>query len=477
MRESCLLKRFLLLLLLSASFPLFCQVVVDSRKTAVSIAVANSKEQLFQQQLAQEEVRYARLSIQHFLPQLGFSYSESDSVKVGMADSRTKSLQLTVSQLVFDGGQGWNHYQVGNLSSRYRYQQAVQLLDEFKGRVLECYQRILLQQQVVDIKKRLKEDGLARLKIIGEELVLGLVREIDYLDYEVSCRRLAQEERLAGEELARQLVAFRQLLGLDQRLQVMVVPKTMLEEELQEVVCDSPEATSIPRQLAPYLQELLMMSLSHSPALKLQQLEYSAQVQQEQLGKRWYLPNLTLEGSLSLSGTEFPLREPDFSLRLKMSFDRNPFLPLTNTTSLGFDKERLRSLGNSVSVTVNPNVTYFSQQRLSSIRLLQQQLSLAISREQLEQSVRELVLEYDNHVESVSYARESLEIQRRKVAIGQQQLENGEMTEMDYLQWLVELSTMEIQLVELESAMDTLLWTVELAAGIAPGGIDEVLFN
>ena len=63
------------------------------------------------------------------------------------------------------------------------------------------------------------------------------------------------------------------------------------------------------------------------------------------------------------------------------------------------------------------------------------------------------------------------------MAIGQQQLENGEMTEMDYLQWLVELSTMEIQLVELESAMDTLLWTVELAAGIAPGGINEVLFN
>ena len=86
-------------------------------------------------------------------------------------------------------------------------------------------------------------------------------------------------------------------------------------------------------------------------------------------------------------------------------------------------------------------------------------------------------MEYDNHVESVSFARESLEIQRRKVAIGQQQLENGEMTEMDYLQWLVELSTMEIQLVELESAMDTLLWTVELAAGIAPGGINEVLFN
>ena len=46
---------------------------------------------------------------------------------------------------------------------------------------------------------------------------------------------------------------------------------------------------------------------------------------------------------------------------------------------------------------------------------------------------------------------------------------------MDYLQSLMELSTMEIQLVELESNLVSLLRAIELSAGISPGGLDEIL--
>ena len=59
--------------------------------------------------------------------------------------------------------------------------------------------------------------------------------------------------------------------------------------------------------------------------------------------------------------------------------------------------------------------------------------------------------------------------------INWQKLENGEVTEMDYLQSLMELSTMEIQLVELESNLVSLLRAIELSAGISPGGLDEIL--
>ncbi|MBO5691577.1 MAG: TolC family protein, partial [Spirochaetaceae bacterium] len=200
-----------------------------------------------------------------------------------------------------------------------------------------------------------------------------------------------------------------------------------------------------------------------------------ASVQQKKLENKWFIPNISLEGSMNLSGREFPLREPDFSLRIKMSFDRNTLFPANNTTSLGFDQQQLRSLGNAASGNLNPQLNYFSQKRLNSIALLQKQLSLEVSEERLRDSLRELLLNFDNSYENYLFSKESLGIQQKKVEINWQKLENGAVTEMDYLESLIELSTMEIQLVELQSNLVSLLRTIELSAGITPGGLDEIL--
>ena len=164
---------------LQLGFSLFCQVVVTSGQDAISIALQNSQEQQYQQMMAQEQMRNARLSLKDFLPQLGVSYSESDAINVGRADSRSKSLQFSVSQLIFDGGQAWNQYQLDTIGSLFNYEASLQSLEEFKGGILDGYQGIVMQQRVVDIKKRLKEAGFARLAVLAKELELGLAREID----------------------------------------------------------------------------------------------------------------------------------------------------------------------------------------------------------------------------------------------------------------------------------------------------------
>ena len=53
---------------LQLGFSLFCQVVVTSGQDAISIALQNSQEQQYQQMMAQEQMRNARLSLKDFLP-------------------------------------------------------------------------------------------------------------------------------------------------------------------------------------------------------------------------------------------------------------------------------------------------------------------------------------------------------------------------------------------------------------------------
>ena len=452
---------------LQLGFSLFCQVVVTSGQDAIAIALQNSREQQYQQMMAQEQMRNARLSVKDFLPQLGVSYSESDAVNVGRADSRSKSLQFSVSQLVFDGGQAWNQYQLDKIGSLFNYEASLQSLEEFKGGILDGYQGIVMQQKVVDIKKRLKEAGFARLAVLAKELELGLAREIDYLDYLISCRKLEQEEELAQEALEIQVESFRQSLGLAYGTRLIVENHGEKRDEAGELEKIYP--------VFPHFEKILALTVSYSPAVRQQKLEYEASVQQKKLASKWFVPNISLEGSMSLSGREFPLREPDFSLRIKVSFDRNTLFPISNTTSMGFNQQRLRSLGNAASGNLNPQLNYFSQKRLNSIALLQKQLFLETSEEKLRDSLRELLLNFDNSYENYLFSKESLGIQQKKVEINWQKLENGAVTEMDYLQSLIELSSMEIQLVELQSNLVSLLRTIELSAGITPGGLDEIL--
>lgn len=452
---------------LQLGFSLFCQVVVTSGQDAIAIALQNSREQQYQQMMAQEQMRNARLSVKDFLPQLGVSYSESDAVNVGRADSRSKSLQFSVSQLVFDGGQAWNQYQLDKIGSLFNYEASLQSLEEFKGGILDGYQGIVMQQRVVDIKKRLKEAGFARLAVLAKELELGLAREIDYLDYLISCRKLEQEEELAQEALEIQVESFRQSLGLAYGTRLIVENHGEKRDEAGKLEKIYP--------VFPHFEKILALTVSYSPAVRQQKLEYEASVQQKKLASKWFVPNISLEGSMSLSGREFPLREPDFSLRIKVSFDRNTLFPVSNTTSMGFDQQRLRSLGNAASGNLNPQLNYFSQKRLNSIALLQKQLSLETSEEKLRDSLRELILNFDNSYENYLFSKESLGIQQKKVEINWQKLENGEVTEMDYLESLIEFSSMEIQLVELQSNLVSLLRTIELSAGITPGGLDEIL--
>ena len=454
-------------LYLHLGLSLFAQVFVTSGAEAISVALENSREQLYQQLMAQEQMKNARLSVQDFLPQLGVSYSESDAVNVGRADSRSKSLQFSVSQLIFDGGQAWNQYQLDKIGGLLNYEAYLQSLEEFKGGILDGYQGIVMQQKVVDIKKSLKEAGFSRLAVLAKELELGLAREIDYLEYLISCRKLEQEERLAQEALELQLESFRQNLGLAYGTKLIV--------ENQEEKLDEQGMLEKIYPVFPHFEKIVTLSVDYSPALRQQGLEYEASVQQKKLESKLLVPNISLEGSMSLSGREFPLREPDFSLRIKVSFDRNTLFPASNSTSMGFDLQRLRSFGNSASGNLNPQLNYFSQKKLNSIALLQKQLSLEVSEEKLRDSLRELLLNFDNSYENYLFSKESLGIQQKKVEINWQKLENGEVTEMDYLQSLMELSTMEIQLVELESNLVSLLRAIELSAGISPGGLDEIL--
>lgn len=449
----------------SLILPAFSQITVGSGEDAIAVALQNSRNHIFQELMVKENMIKARLSIKDFLPRLGFSYSESDTVKKGMADSRNKTLQFSLSQLVFDGGAAWNQYKVNNLQSQYEFQSYLQSLEEFKAQILDGYNSIALQQEVVKIKEGVRESGFLRQKIMEKELELGLVREIDYLDYIVTCRKLEQEEKLAKAELEKQKEIFRQTLGLPFGTEIIV------EKENRENRVDQGEKPL----LSSYFEPLVELSINYSPSLKQQRLEYDNLIQQERMNKRWFLPNLTLEGSVNLSGVDFPLREPDFSLRLKISFEKNNLVSLNNTTSMGFNQEKMESFGNSVSGSLDPDIGYFSQNRLLSISLLQKQFSLGTSEEEIRNSVRGLLLNYDTIVENCDFSMDSVEIQEKKVSILFQKLENGEATEMDYLQSLMELAAMKIETVELQNNLDSLLRTIELKAGLKPGGIYEII--
>ena len=164
----------------------------------------------------------------------------------------------------------------------------------------ESFNNVIVVEFLVKIKKDVKESGFLRQEIMAKELELGLVREIDYLDYIVTCRKLEQEENLAKAELEKQKEIFRQTLGLPFGTEIIVEKENRGNE-----VGAKPFLSS-------YLDPLVELSINYSPSLKQQRLEYDNLVQQERMNKRWFLPNLTLEGSVSLLELIFPYGNQTF---------------------------------------------------------------------------------------------------------------------------------------------------------------------
>lgn len=441
---------------------LFGQIVINNSDSAVNIALQNSKSYIYEGLNSLAAMKQTQFGVKDFLPSLEFSFSNNQSVSYYSSDNKSKSLSLSLTQVLFDGGQRKLNYDLNNLSSLYTYNEYEQALRKFSSDVLNQYYSILKQKEVVQIKKELVNTVTEQLLIIEKEKDLGVTLETDYLEFMISYLDTLNDYDKNVRNLEKQTDSFKMTLGCDRNVVL----------EFTETFSNDKEYVPI----TPYIDFLYQRALSSSLELKKQNLNILATQKQIDYKNRWYMPSVSLDGSVSFSGRQFPLTEPDYSVALSFSFDKNPLLPTTYKKNLGITDE-INSIGDSVRTTILPSTTFAIENKMNQISLLQTKLNYANSKDELYESMLDAVYNHDDYVHNVEMKNRSVELLERKIEVSNIELKTGDITRVEYLKSLIELSTARIELLENKVSTGILENSIEIMVQIPFGELVNVCEN
>jgi outer membrane protein TolC len=407
-------------------------------ETSIRIALERSKELRylgFDQRLARE--RY-KLGIRRFLPSLTLGYIQSDSVSYDSPDSRLRKASLGLSQLLYDGGK---------LARSYRYQRhllqinamAIQVeKEDLIFSVIGIYTDILKFRLKKEIQQETYVNARKQLLIAEEEYQLGIITELDLLDIrlqiadlEIELEETAQQERLLLYDYCR-------LLGYARHSPPR--PAGQLNEQYAGFI-------SFKKPVGEQAERYLQSARRNNVEFMEKRLQLVKCRENWQASKRAWLPEITANLELSMAGESLPLYQPGFSLGLDLDFDL-PVAPISSSATLGTSNPKERSRGISVSTAAAENL-----EALYSIKIARLELSRAGA--ELQQLETELAFELEESLVSVRNRKNTLELLRRKYAIGEARLEVeklrvelGELKRVDLVSDQIELAQGRIEIIE-----------------------------
>lgn len=456
------MKRFLIFFSCILFFvPLQAQIVISSAQEAIDLGLTKSEQLQYLELQMNYELQAARLDFGSFLPSIGISYGEKDLVVEKSGDSRKKDLQFTVTQLLFDGGVSYNLYELNRIRSLYKYQELEIEKQKIKIHILDMYYEIVMLKKKLDIQNNIINLGEKNLEIIKKEHALGLTLELDLLEYEISLFKIYQEKKQLEDALQKSMRDFKRTLGLS--------PESELHITETHEIPFIKNCTLIGKK-----DYFINQAKNHNYQLKLNELELLYSKKQNGFLQKNFFPKIYFESSITFSGTDFPLRQPDYNFGLKFNFSQNTPVPVTFSSTGTVKENALTALNSFATVNLNPDFTFFIREKLGKIAVMQQEMQKIDSEEELYKNIEDLLIYHDSLLQDLSYMKMILDVYSQKIKILETGVKNGTVNGLDVFKALNEEATQKIDFYEKQIEICMVLRNIELICGIPLGGLYDL---
>lgn len=456
------MKRFLIFFSCILFFvPLQAQIVISSAQEAIDLGLTKSEQLQHWELQMNYELQAARLDFGSFLPSIGISYGEKDLVVEKSGDSRKKDLQFTVTQLLFDGGVSYNLYELNRIRSLYKYQELEIEKQKIKIHILDMYYEIVMLKKKLDIQNNIINLGEKNLEIIKKEHALGLTLELDLLEYEISLFKIYQEKKQLEDALQKSMRDFKRTLGLS--------PESELHITETHEIPFIKNCTLIGKK-----DYFINQAKNHNYQLKLNELELLYSKKQNGFLQKNFFPKIYFESSITFSGTDFPLRQPDYNFGLKFNFSQNTPVPVTFSSTGTVKENALTALNSFATVNLNPDFTFFIREKLGKIAVMQQEMQKIDSEEELYKNIEDLLIYHDSLLQDLSYMKMILDVYSQKIKILETGVKNGTVNGLDVFKALNEEATQKIDFYEKQIEICMVVRNIELICGIPLGGLYDL---
>lgn len=456
------MKRFLIFFSCILFFvPLQAQIVISSAQEAIDLGLTKSEQLQYLELQMNYELQAARLDFGSFLPSIGISYGEKDLVVEKSGDSRKKDLEFTVTQLLFDGGVSYNLYELNRIRSLYKYQELEIEKQKIKIHILDMYYEIVMLKKKLDIQNNIINLGEKNLEIIKKEHALGLTLELDLLEYEISLFKIYQEKKQLEDALQKSMRDFKRTLGLS--------PESELHITETHEIPFIKNCTLIGKK-----DYFINQTKNHNYQLKLNELELLYSKKQNGFLQKNFFPKIYFESSITFSGTDFPLRQPDYNFGLKFNFSQNTPVPVTFSSTGTVKENALTAINSFATVNLNPDFTFFIREKLGKIAVMQQEMQKIDSEEELYKNIEDLLIYHDSLLQDLSYMKMILDVYSQKIKILETGVKNGTVNGLDVFKALNEEATQKIDFYEKQIEICMVVRNIELICGIPLGGLYDL---
>jgi outer membrane protein TolC len=196
----------------------------------------------------------------------------------------------------------------------------------------------------------------------------------------------------------------------------------------------------LPHQEAQYFVEC---ALRNSLDLNKRTAEIKDLSNRVKQARRTWLPRMSTQVELSVTGEDFPLTDPGFAVGLSLDFSA-PLVPVSTGIKAGSPGKEERSLGLSSSVGIGENLTGWQTPRIARIGLQKAETEMETAQRALEFSILQQLKGRSFLLDTLRLGEKRLELQAQRLVIEALMLEIGEITRLEYLESGIALARQRI---------------------------------
>ena len=440
---------------------IFSQIQISNPLDAITIGLQNDKEYSLAKEKGLKEKYLSSRAVSDFLPALNINFSQGESKNYNASDIRSKSLQLALSQKIFNGGKTKISYEMQKINADYEYLNQCLNETSFIKKIVESYFSLLVIERSLKTKSELLDNAKVQLEICKKEWELGLTLETDYLEYQISFFNIEESVNQVQRQLKSILHNFKILLGIDESEKVLVYGNQ------DSIILNE-------KEIEKYSDNIFNISKEKNIALKKSLYDLELLIKQYRYNNLIYFPQIFLESDLTFSGDTYPLTQPEYSLRLSFQFDKLPLLSPSFSTNTGFDKYGLKSISASSGSSLNTDLTYWSKKNISKMDLELSKIRYEKQIIDFKEEIKQKVISHDELLTNIKVLNEKIYLQKKRLIILEEEVNKGERNRIDYLQALQESSEDEISLLRIENQLQLFWYELEILTNCSIGELKNV---
>lgn len=377
-----------------------------------------------------------RRQLTQFLPQITVNAGKNDSIIMNTTDTHQYSISTQVSQPIFNGGRTYLgrkllKMQISQQQNEYALQEEV-VMDE----VWKLYYGIITQGKKISLYRKAIDITEYQLNVSKVQLELGELTELDYLEAEIQYQTFLSS--LSQETLSLEKMQFelKRLLSIEQHITLVLT---------DDISVDYDGIT-----LGYSLDELFDIANTYNLSLRKSTFELASIRAQIRMERFSFLPQISLNGSYSISDDDMPLQNQSYGINLEFIF---PFKNIPITASFGYNESLNKSYGISQNIKspINNDVSYIADRKAARISYQAMNERLESERKSLYSQLYFYIQNLRHQKEILQQLRNEEQLYTRKQNLMKLQLELGKSTLTDYLE--VEKTAFEKQLEILEAVL------------------------